>query len=140
MVGESGLYKSETKNVNSYIVADVNDAMRKMYLSRALIVVAGALSGAYAAGTSSEIYELPGRNNFIVQIEAAAGTPSGFDVHLQGSILPNSGLWADIASVNSLGYSSYTDNRPFRFYRLLIVNAPNNANARINAHLSAIAY
>lgn len=142
MTGEVGLSKATSKDPLSYIVADVNDAMRRMYLSRALIVIGRALSGVSAANAVSDTFELPGRNNFTVQIATASGSPTAHVVKLQGSLTgsSSSGDWVDVgaSSAGLIGLASYTDNRPFRFYRLFVSTGVTGGT--IDAHLSAIGY
>jgi hypothetical protein len=141
-IGEVGLSKLVPQDPLNYIVFDVNDALRRTYLSRSLTVIGHALKSASSSATSSEVYELPGRNNFLLQIVAAnSTTPSGFTVKIQGSLTGNPNIatdWNDVTSHNNLGFHVATDNTPYRFYRVYLANGTTSGS--IDVHLSAIAY
>lgn len=141
MIGEIGLGKDPARDPLSYIVSDVNDAIRRMNLARSLIVIGHALKEASAANTISDVYELPGRNYFLMHIMAASGTPTGFTVKIQGSLTGSSIAthWNDVTSHSNIGFHSANDNTPYRFYRLIISNATSNGSS-IDVHFSAIGY
>jgi hypothetical protein len=145
MLGEVALSKLQPNNPDSLVISDVNDALRRTYIQRSLIVVSRALSNVTAIDSSSPVYELPGRNNFLMQIKAKTGTPTGFVVNLQGSLLGTEGVdhnsidWNTIDTHNGLGFHSVTSPVPYRYYRLILSNAC-SAGTSIDVHFSAIAY
>lgn len=141
MPNEIGLSKLQPQNPNNLIVFDVNDALRRTYLSRSLIVISQALKGVSTINTSSDVWELPGRNNFLLQLTAASGSPTGFVVKLQGSLTGDPSIasdWLDIDSHNGIGFHAATSNIPFRYYRLLLSNGASTGT--IDVAFSAIGY
>lgn len=144
-LGEVGL-SNKNLGKDSYIVFDVNDALRRTYLQRSLIVIPKAIDSGSLLNDQSEIYELPGRNNFLMHVTSALGTPTGFIVSLQGSLFNQSGThdssnWFTIGTHNSVGFHAETNNIPFRYYRVIISNPVGTpASNKITVHLSAIGY
>ena len=133
---------AKIKKVLDYVVDDVNAGLRRTYLQRSLIVITNALAGVSTINTASDVYELPGRNNFLLQLTVASGTPTGFVVTLQGSLTGNpdvSGDWNAITTHNGIGFHSATDPTPYRYYRLVLTNGT-SAGSSINVHFSAIGY
>lgn len=144
-IGEIALSKADLGK-DSYVIFDVNDALRRTYLQRSLIVIPNVIASGSLVNDKSEVYELPGRNNFLIQVTAALGSPSGFAVLLQGSLFDkndahDSGNWLTIGTHNAIGFHAETSNIPFRYYRVIISNAVTTpASNKINVHLSAIGY
>ena len=140
MIGEVGLSKNYANDPQTYITSDVNEASRRFFLTR-IVAVVPALVKVNAANTESDVFELPGRNNFLVDIRTASGTVSALGVTLQGSVLGGTGMWANIGSeittTNSI--SSFSDNRPFRYYRLVVTTGVAGGGT-ITAYLSAVGY
>lgn len=140
-LGEVALSKLQPQDGLNYIVADVNDALRRTYLARSLTVIGRALKGVSATNASSDVWELPGRNNFLMQIVAATGTPSGFIVKIQGSLTGNTEIasdWADIDTHNGTGFHSVTSNIPYRYYRVILSNGASGGT--LDVHFAAICY
>jgi hypothetical protein len=140
MIGEVSLSKNYANDPQTYITSDVNEASRRFFLSR-IVSVVPALVNVSALNTESEIFELPGRNNFVVDIRTVSGTVSALGVTLQGSLLGGAGTWAnigsEIATTNSI--SSFSDNRPFRYYRLVVTTGV-TGGGKITAYFSAVGY
>lgn len=140
-LGEVALSKLQPQDGLTYIVFDVNDALRRTYLARSLTVIGRALKNASAVNTTSDVWELPGRNNFLLQIVTTSGTPSGFIVKIQGSLTGNTEIasdWADVDSHNGTGFHSVTSNIPYRYYRVILSNGATGGT--IDVHFAAICY
>lgn len=137
MSGESGLAKLYADSVDAYIIDDVNRAQRNYFLSKTPIVIPVRLGT--ASDPTSVVWELPGRNRFMLQVAVDPTAPSAGAVKLQGSLTGGgsaSGVWADITSAsiscttNAVG-AACSDERPFRFYRLLVTTPVTGGKATV---------
>ena len=127
-LGQSRLAKLTTLPSGSFVIDDVNDAMRYWYLSGVPVIILSALQ----SGTESDTYDLPGRNSFIIDSKTAVA------INLQGSldgstfttICTTSGS-ATLQVFNALtATTGAMITAPFRYYRL---TAASNATANFSA-------
>ena len=121
-LGQSRLAKLTTLPSGSFVIDDVNDAMRYWYLSVVPTVILNALS----ASQASDIYDLPGRNSFVVDSKTAT------IINVQGSLdgstfvtISSTTAAATVQTFNVLGATA------FRYYRL-------TAASNVTAHFSAV--
>lgn len=143
MVGEIALKKLYADNPVSYVIDDINEAQRRFFLAKNVIVIPAWSALTTAAGVinlTSSTYELPGRTNFTLEC-TAVGNMSAGAVKLQGSLTALA--WNDIAT-SSLALNATTafytinSNYPYRYYRLLISTALVGGTS-VNITLAAVA-
>lgn len=121
-LGQARLAKLATLPSGSFVIDDVNDAMRYWYLSVVPTVILNALN----ASQASDIYDLPGRNSFVVDSRTAV------IVNVQGSL--DGSTFVTIcsttaaATVQTFNFNTAT---AFRYYRL-------TAATNVTAHFSAV--
>jgi len=120
-LGQARLAKLDALPSGSFVIDDVNEAMRYWYLSGIPTVILNALNGSQ----SSDIYDLPGRNSFIVDNRTAV------IVNVQGSLdgtsfvnICSTTATATIQTFNVVAASA------FRYYRL---TSASNATANFSA-------
>lgn len=135
MAGEIALKKLYANNASAYIVDDLQEAQRRFFLAKNLIVIPVWTNLASAATTYvSDSYELSGKTHFTVEIaNVGAGTGS---IKLQGSVTGTS--WSDISSAISVAtpVTTCTSEYPFRYYRFSVSTA---LTASTTVYLAAIA-
>ena len=138
MSGESTLAKLYVNNPNAYIVDDVNKAQRSYFLSKHPTVIPVRLGG--ADDPTQVIWELPGRNRFMLQVAVESDPPNAGAVKLQGSLTGTSSTqsnkWADIPSgsiscTQDAISAALSDERPFRFFRLLVTTPVTSGRATV---------
>ena len=120
-LGQARLAKLTTLPSGSFVIDDVNDAMRYWYLSVVPTVILNALN----ASQASDIYDLPGRNSFVVDSKTATA------IDVQGSL--DGSTFLTICSTNAAtGIQTFNFNTAtaFRYYRL---TAATNATAHFSA-------
>jgi hypothetical protein len=121
-LGQARLAKLTTLPSGSFVIDDVNEAMRYWYLSVVPTVILNALK----AGTESDIYDLPGRNSFVVDSKTA--TIINVQGSLDGSTFLTICSTTAAATVQTFNFNTAT---AFRYYRL-------TAGATATAHFSAV--
>jgi len=135
MAGEIALKKLYANNASAYIVDDLQEAQRRFFLAKNLIVIPVWTNLASAATTYvSDSYELSGKTHFTVEIvNVGAGTGS---IKLQGSVTGTS--WSDISSAITVAtaVTTCTSEYPFRYYRFSVYTA---LTASTTVYLAAIA-
>jgi hypothetical protein len=121
-LGQARLAKLTTLPSGSFVIDDVNEAMRYWYLSVVPTVILNALK----AGTESDIYDLPGRNSFVVDSKTA--TIINVQGSLDGSTFLTICSTTAAATVQTFNVNTAT---AFRYYRL-------TAATNVTAHFSAV--
>lgn len=125
MVGEIALKKLYENNTTAYIVDDLNEAQRRFFLPKTLIVIPvwqKLLTADGVINLTSDIYELSGRNQFALEISVVGAMTAG-SIHLEGSITGSA--WTDIANsttslilTNASAFAYWNSNYPYRYYRM----------------------
>lgn len=121
-LGQARLAKLTTLTSGSFVIDDVNDAMRYWYLSVVPTVILNALN----ASQASDIYDLPGRNSFVVDSKTAV------IINVQGSL--DGSTFVTICSTTAAAtVQTFNVNTAtaFRYYRL-------TAASNVTAHFSAV--
>lgn len=121
-LGQARLAKLATLPSGSFVIDDVNDAMRYWYLSVVPTVILNALN----ASQASDIYDLPGRNSFVVDSKTAV------IINVQGSL--DGSTFVTICSTTAAAtVQTFNVNTAtaFRYYRL-------TAASNVTAHFSAV--
>lgn len=121
-LGQARLAKLTTLTSGSFVIDDVNDAMRYWYLSVVPTVILNALNTSQA----SDIYDLPGRNSFVVVSKTAVII--NVQGSLDGSTFVNICSTTAAATVQTFNVNTAT---AFRYYRL-------TAASNVTAHFSAV--
>lgn len=121
-LGQARLAKLTTLPSGSFVIDDVNDAMRYWYLSVVPTVILNALN----ASQASDIYDLPGRNSFVVDSKTA--TIINVQGSLDGSTFLSICSTTANATVQTFNFNTAT---AFRYYRL-------TAASNVTAHFSAV--
>lgn len=121
-LGQARLAKLTTLTSGSFVIDDVNDAMRYWYLSVVPTVILNALNTSQA----SDIYDLPGRNSFVVDSKTAVII--NVQGSLDGSTFVNICSTTAAATVQTFNVNTAT---AFRYYRL-------TAASNVTAHFSAV--
>jgi len=121
-LGQARLAKLTTLPSGSFVIDDVNDAMRYWYLSVVPTVILNALN----ASQASDIYDLPGRNSFVVDSKSSTA------INVQGS-LDGSTFLTICSTTAATGIQTFNFNTAtaFRYYRL-------TAATNVTAHFSAV--
>ena len=105
MLGEASLAKDPNRSVASFIVDDVNDAHRRFALAQVPIIIANFS----ITDSGPDIFDLPGRNSFVVEATVS--------VHVDASI---DGLnWHTISGGSPGTYINFTSQYPWRFFKVL---------------------
>lgn len=125
MSGEIALKKLYANNSTAYIVDDLNEAQRRFYLPKTLIVIPvwnKLLTADGVLNLTSDVYDLSGRNQFALEI-SVVGAMSAGSVHMEGSITGYA--WTDIANsttslimTNASAFAYWNSSYPYRYYRL----------------------
>lgn len=135
MAGEIALKKLHQNNASAYIVDDMQEAQRRFFLAKNLLVIPVWTNLASATTTYvSDSYELSGKTHFTVEIaNVGAGTGA---ITLQGSVTGMA--WTPISSAISVAtpVTTCTSEYPFRYYRFSVSTA---LTASTTVYLAAIA-
>jgi hypothetical protein len=130
MAGEIALKKLYANNASAYIVDDLNEAQRRFFLPKTLIVIPvwqKLLTADGVANLTSDIYELSGRNQFAIEA-TVVGVMSAGSVQMEASITGNA--WTNVTGStvslilnNASTFVYWNTSYPYRYVRLKFVNA-----------------
>lgn len=125
MAGEIALKKLYGNIASAYIVDDLNEAQRRFFLPKTLIVIPvwqKLLTADGVLNLTSDVYELSGRNQFAIEA-TVAGTMTAGSVQMEASITGSAwiavaGSTVSLILTNASSFTYWNTSYPYRYYRL----------------------
>jgi len=130
MAGEIALKKLYANHPDKYIVDDMQEAQRRFYLPKTLIVIPvwdKLLTADGVINLTSETFELSGRNQFALEI-TVAGAMSAGSVRMEASITgsawtPVTNSTTSLIMTNTSAFAYWNTSYPYRYHRLIFATA-----------------
>ena len=130
MAGEIALKKLYGNIASAYIVDDLNEAQRRFFLPKTLIVIPvwqTLLTADGVINLTSYVYDLSGRNQFALEISVVGAMTAG-SVRMEASITGSA--WTPVANsttslilTNTSAFAYWNTSYPYRYYRLIFATA-----------------